>query len=361
MKKILAVVLSTVMALGLVGCGEKGGTSAGGDGKTLIGVAMPTQAAQRWNQDGDNIKKQLEEKGYQVELQYANDDVNTQVQQLENMITRGVEVLVIASIDGSALTDVLNKANEQDIKVIAYDRLIRESEHVSYYATFDNYKVGQMQGQYLVDELGLAEGKGPFNIELFAGSPDDNNAGFFFNGAMDALAPYFDSGMVNVPSGQTEFSQVTHQNWRSDLAQSRMDDIIAKNYSEGQSLDAVYSSADILTQGVIPALTSAGYNTSSKPYPIITGQDADSASVKAILSGQQSMTIFKDTRTLAEVTVGMVEAIINETEVEVNDTTTYDNGKIVVPSFLCSPVLVTIDNYEAELIDTGYYKAEDLQ
>jgi putative multiple sugar transport system substrate-binding protein len=354
MKKLVSLLLIVVLALSFVGCKKSSSDN-------LIGVAMPTQSLQRWNQDGANMKAQLEKEGYQVDLQYANNDVNTQIQQLENMITKGCKVLVIASIDGSALTDVLAKAAENDIKVIAYDRLIMNSENVDYYATFDNFKVGVIQGEYIEEKLGLKEGNGPFNIELFAGSPDDNNALFFNGGAMSILQPYIDNGKLVVPSKQTEFTTIAIQGWTSSTAQARMDNLITANYAGGKKLDAVLSPNDSLAIGIVTSLKNAGYGTAAKPYPVITGQDCDKPNVIAMINGEQSMSIFKDTRTLAAQVVEMVEAIVEGKEAPVNDTKTYDNGVKIVPSFLCDPVYADADNYKELLIDSGYYKESDLK
>lgn len=354
MKKLVSLLLVLVLAISFVGCKKSSSDN-------LIGVAMPTQSLQRWNQDGDNMKTQLEEKGYQVDLQYANNDVNTQIQQLENMITKKCKVLVIASIDGSALTDVLKRAAENDIKVIAYDRLIMNSENVDYYATFDNFKVGVIQGEYIEEKLGLKEGKGPYNIELFAGSPDDNNALFFNGGAMSIIQPYIDNGKLVVPSKQTEFTTIAIQGWASATAQARMDNLITAHYAGGRKLDAVLSPNDSLAIGIVTSLKNAGYGTDDKPYPVITGQDCDKPNVIAMINGQQSMSIFKDTRTLAAKVVEMVEALVEGEEAPVNDTKTYDNGVKIVPSFLCDPVYADANNYKELLIESGYYKESDLQ
>ncbi len=349
MKKILALVLSLVLVFGLCA------TALADGGK--IGVAMPTQDLQRWNQDGDNMKKQLEAAGYEVDLQYAKNDVALQVSQLENMILGGCKVLVIASIDGSALGTVLASAKEEGIPVIAYDRLIMKSDAVSYYATFDNYKVGTIQGQFIEEKLGLKDGKGPFNIELFAGSPDDNNALFFFQGAWDVLKPYIDKGQLVVPSGQTDFQTIAISGWKSEGAQNRMDNLLTANYSDGKPLAAVLSPNDSLAIGIANSLT----NMSFDPYPIVTGQDCDKANMKNILAGKQAMSIFKDTRTLASKVVGMVDALMKGTEPEVNDTKTYDNGEgKIIPSYLCDPVFADKDNYKELLIDSGYYTEADI-
>jgi putative multiple sugar transport system substrate-binding protein len=350
MKKSLLVILGIAIVVSGVWA-QKG---------ALIGVAMPTQSLQRWNQDGANMKAKLEAKGYKVVLQYANNDVNTQVQQLENMITQGCKVLVIASIDGSVLSDVLKQAKEFDIKVIAYDRLIMNSPDVDYYATFDNFKVGVIQGQYIEKALGLKEGKGPYNLELFAGSPDDNNAVFFFNGAMSILTPYINAKKFVIPSGQKDFTVIATQSWDSSKAQARMDNLITANYAKGAKLDVILSPNDSVAIGVFASLKNAGYGA-GKAYPVLTGQDCDKANVKAMISGQQSMSIFKDTRTLAAQVVDMVESLMAGKYATVNDTKTYFNGIKVVPSFLCDPVYADKNNYKALLIDSGYYKEADLK
>ncbi len=355
-RKLITTLLATsLITLSLTGCGGKSSKD------NLVGVAMPTQSLQRWNQDGANMKAALEAKGYQVDLQYANNDVNTQVQQLENMITKGCKVLVIASIDGSAITDVLSKAEKNKVQVIAYDRLIMQSPNVSYYATFDNFKVGVIQGQYIEEKLGLKEGKGPFNLEVFGGSPDDNNATFFYNGAISILKPYIDSGKLVVPSGQTDFTTVAIQGWDSAKAQARMDTLITAKYANGEKLDVVLSPNDSLAIGIVASLKNAGYGVGGKAYPIITGQDCDKPNVMAMINDQQSMSIFKDTRTLASKVVEMVDALLQGKEAPVNDTKTYDNGTKVVPSFLCDPVYADKTNYKEILIDSGYYKEDDLK
>jgi len=320
-------------------------------------VAMPTKSSERWIADGNNIKEQLEDAGYSVDLQYAEDDIPTQVSQVENMVTKGVDMLVIAAIDGTALGDVLETAESQDIPVIAYDRLIRESDTVDYYTTFDNFKVGVLQAESLVEGL-KASGQGPYNVELFAGSPDDNNATFFFNGAMSVLQPMIDSGDIVVPSGQTDFEQVAILRWDPATAQKRMEDILTSTYAS-EKVQGVLSPYDGLSLGIIAALTGNGYTSSD--LPVVTGQDAEVQSVKSILADEQYSTIFKDTRELAKVTVDMIKAIGADEEPEVNDTETYDNGVIVVPSYLLDPVTVTKDNVTEVLVDSGYYTEDEIQ
>lgn len=359
-KKLLVAGLAVMTAAFFAGCGGSD-KAASGDAKGVkVGVSMPTKSLQRWNQDGANMEKKLREKGYDVDLQFAENKVETQVSQIENMITKGCKVIVVGSIDGSALSSVLNEAKSAGVSVIAYDRLIMNTDAVSYYATFDNYLVGKIQGQYIADRLGLAEGKGPFNIELSTGPMDDNNVNFFFGGAMDVLKPYIDKGQLVVRSGQMTREQCATPNWDEAKAQERMDNILTTYYT-GAKLDAVLCSNDSVSLGVQSALKSAGYNTPDRPLPIITGQDANLPNVKAIVAGEQSMSVFKDTRALADEVVKMVDAILANHEPEVNNTKDYNNGVKVVPSYLLEPKFVDKSNYKQLLIDSGYYTEAELQ
>jgi putative multiple sugar transport system substrate-binding protein len=351
MKKLLSLVLALMLVTSLfAGCAK--------EESNLIGVAMPTKELQRWNQDGANIKAQLEEAGYEVVLEYAENKVDLQVSQIENMITKGVKVLVIASIDGEALKAVLADAAAEGIKVIAYDRLIKSSGDVDYYATFDNYKVGQIQGEFIVKALDLASGAGPFNMEAFGGSPDDNNAFVFNQGAMDTLQPYIDNGQLVVNSGQLDMAEIAIQGWKPEGAQARMDNLLTAFYAD-KKVDLVLSPNDSLAQGIVASLKAAGYTADE--MPVLTGQDCDTTNVKMIIAGEQSMSIFKDTRTLASNTVKMVDAIMKGAEVPVNDTTSYDNGVKIVPSYLAEPVFADINNYEELLVTSGYYTADQLK
>ncbi|WP_137844763.1 multiple monosaccharide ABC transporter substrate-binding protein [Microbacterium sp. 2FI] len=362
-KTLLAAITAGALLLSACssGAAEPGAEGAGEGG--LIGVAMPTKSSERWIQDGDAVKAQLEGEGFTVDLQYAEDDIPTQVAQIENMITKGAEALIIASIDGTTLSEVLQTAADADIPVIAYDRLIRDTENVDYYASFDNFKVGIQQANSLLNGLGLVdlEGEpvadapvGPFNVELFAGSLDDNNAFFFFDGAMSVLEPLIDDGVLVVQSGQTDIEQVATLRWDGEAAQSRMEDILTADYSDGTQVDAVLSPYDGISRGIISALTDAGYEVGDE-WPIISGQDAELDSVKAINRGEQYATIFKDTRNLAEVAVAMAVALLNDEEPEVNNTTDYDNGVKVVPSYLLESQIVVKENIQAVLVDSGYW------
>lgn len=336
--------------------------------KGLIGVAMPTQSSTRWISDGKSIKAALEKAGFTVDLAYAEDDIPTQVTQIEGMLTKGAKALIIASIDGEQLTDVLQSAKDKGVPVIAYDRLIRKSANVDYYATFDNFKVGVQQASSLLVGLGVfksetskkADGpkaKGPYNVELFAGSPDDNNATFFFNGAMSVLNPLIKSKVIVIKSGQTAFTKVATLRWDGAVAQKRMEDILVGSYSKAK-INGVLSPYDGLSRGIIAALTDAGYT--KKTMPKITGQDAEVLSVKSMIAGEQYSTIFKDTRELAKVAADMAVALLNGKKPVTNDTKTYNNGVKVVPSFLLTPYVVTKKNYKKVLLDSGYIKASDL-
>lgn len=321
---------------------------------------MPTKSSERWIADGNNVVKNLKAKGYKTKLVYGEDDPDQQVSQIENLITQGVKGLIVAAIDNKSLNNVLQQAADAKIPVIAYDRLILGTKNVDYYASFDNTKVGELQASYIVDKLGLKNGKGPFNIELFAGSNDDNNTKYFFNGAMSVLQPYIDKKKLVVKSGQTKINQVTTLRWDGATAQKRMEDILTSTYGSAK-VDAVLSPYDGISIGILAALKSDGYGSASKPLPVITGQDAELASVKSIIAGQQTQTVYKDTRKLADVASTMVDDVLNGKKPEVNDTKTYDNGTKVVPAMLLQPVSVDKTNYTKELVDTGYYTAGELK
>ena len=373
--KLATAAVGLTMAVALAACGSStksadkaGASGAAGAAGALIGVTMPTKSSERWIHDGDNLKQQLEALGYKVDLQYAENDIPTQVNQIENQITKGAKLLIIASIDGTAITTQLQEAADKKIPVIAYDRLIRNSPNVDYYATFDNYKVGVQQATSLLVGLGIKKedgtdgtAKGPFNIEVFAGSPDDNNATFFFNGAMDTLKPYLDNGTLVIKSGEKDFKTVAILRWDPATAQKRMEDLITKTYSGGAKVQGVLSPYDGLSIGILSALKSAGYGTAGQPYPTVTGQDAEVASVKSIIAGEQFATIYKDTRKLAKQTVSMADAVLKGNKPEVNNTKDYNNGVKVVPSYLLDPVIVYKDNYKQTLVDSGYYTEDQLK
>jgi putative multiple sugar transport system substrate-binding protein len=328
--------------------------------KGTIGVSMPTKSSARWISDGDSMVRVLKEKGYKVDLQYAEDDIPNQLAQVENMITKQVKVLVIAAIDGTTLSDALQKAADKGIKVIAYDRLIKGSKNVDYYATFDNFQVGVLQAQSIEKSLKLKEGKGPFNIELFGGSPDDNNAFFFYDGALSVLKPYLDSGKLVVRSKQMGMDKVGTLRWDGAVAQARMDNLLSAYYGNAR-VDAVLSPYDGLSIGILSSLKGVGYGTPKQPMPVVTGQDAEVPSVKSMLRGEQTSTVFKDTRELAKVTANMIDAMLSGKKPEINDTKTYNNGIKVVPSYLLKPVSVDVSNWQQVLIGSGYYKESQIK
>lgn len=328
--------------------------------KGTVGVSMPTKSSARWIDDGNNMVKTLTSKGYKVDLQYADNDIPNQLAQIENMITKGEKVLVIAAIDGTTLSGALQKAADAGIKVISYDRLIRGSKNVDYYATFDNFQVGVLQAESLLKGLGYPANKGPFNIELFGGSADDNNAFFFYNGAMSVLQPYIDSGKLVVQSKQMGMDKVATLRWDAATAQARMDNLLSAFYTQ-KKLDAVLSPYDGISIGIIASLKGVGYGSKDLPMPVISGQDAEVPSVKSIIAGEQTSTIFKDTRDLAKVAANMVDAVLSGKQPEVNDTKTYENGVKVVPSYLLKPVPVDKSNWKQVLVDSGYYKADQFK
>lgn len=329
------------------------------DDKGTVGIAMPTKSSARWISDGNSMVDQFEAAGYKTDLQYAEDDIPNQLAQIENMITKGANVLVIAAIDGTTLSNVLENAAAAGIKVIAYDRLIRESGNVDYYATFDNFKVGVQQATSLVDGLKERFGDGPYNVELFGGSPDDNNAFFFYNGAMSVLQPLIDDGTIIIQSGQMGMDKVGTLRWDGAVAQSRMDNLLSSAYTD-KPVHGVLSPYDGLSIGILSSLKGVGYGSGDQPMPIVSGQDAEVPSVKSILAGEQYSTVFKDTRELARVTVGMVDALLGGGEPEINDTSTYDNGVKVIPSYLLEPVSVDASNWEEILLGSGYYTADQV-
>jgi len=368
-RKVAVGIATAGLVVGLSACSqereagaeETGGADAEG---ALIGIAMPTKSLERWNRDGSHLEGLLQDAGYETTLQYADNKVDQQITQIQNMINQGADVLVIASIDGTALAPVLEDAAAAEIPVIAYDRLINDTENVDYYATFDNEKVGTLQGQFIEEALDLKNAAGPFNLEPFAGSPDDNNAKFFFSGAWDVLLPYVEAGKLVVPSGKApasndDWQSIGIQGWGSDTAQAEMENRLNSFYGGGQKVNVVLSPNDSLALGIAQALEGAGY-APGDGYPVLTGQDADQANVLNMLAGKQSMSVWKDTRALGDQVAKMVGQIIDGGTVDVNDEETYDNGVKVVPTYLLDPQVVTPDTVESVLVDSGFYKAEDL-
>jgi putative multiple sugar transport system substrate-binding protein len=354
MRKLTSILATIALGVGLVS------TPALAQDKGTVGIAMPTKSSARWISDGNSMVEQFTAAGYETDLQYAEDDIPNQLAQIENMITKGVNVLVIAAIDGTTLSNALENAAASGIKVIAYDRLIRESGNVDYYATFDNFKVGVQQASSLVAGLKERFGDGPYNVELFGGSPDDNNAFFFYNGAMSVLQPLIGSGEIVIVSGQMGMDKVGTLRWDGAVAQARMDNLLSAHYTDKQ-VHGVLSPYDGLSIGILSSLKGVGYGSGDLKMPIVSGQDAEVQSVKSILAGEQYSTVFKDTRELARVTVGMVDALLQGGTPEINDTTTYDNGVKVVDSYLLEPVSVDKSNWEEIVIGSGYYTMDQIK
>ena len=369
-KKLIMILLSVVLVLSMAACKEETVSLVVDPVDPVdpvlstpkVGISMPTMELRRWNHDGNYMKTLFEDAGYEVDLRFGGDnDIPTQVSQIEHMIANGVNVLIIAAIDGFSLTTVLEGAKTKNIPVIAYDRLIMDSDAVSCYATFNNFSVGVLQGTYIEEALGLKTNDGPFNFEIFNGDPGVSSIDYFFRPSMSVLQPYIDSGKLVVPSGMTERVACSIEGWRTEKAQARMENLIAsQGYGpNGKPLHAVLSINDSIANGITNALLAAGYTADN--FPVLTGQDCDITSTKNMLAGLQSMSVFKDTRTLAAQVFSMADSILQGQEPEINDTSTYDNGFKFVPSFLCEPVVVTADNYREYLIDSGYYTEDQLQ
>ena len=321
--------------------------------KGLIGISMPNKTSTRWISDGETMAKLVTDMGYTADLQYADDDIPNQLAQIENMVTKGVKALVIASIDGTTLSDTLQKAHDAGIKIFAYDRLISKTANVDYYTTFDNFGVGVLQGNSLIEGL-KASGAGPYNVELFGGSPDDTNAFYFYDGAMSVLQPMIDSKEIAIVSGQMGMDKVGTLRWDGAVAQARMDNLLSANYTD-KKVSGVLAPYDGLSRGIISSLKGVGYGGADQPMPIVTGQDAELPSVKGMMAGEQYSTVFKDTRELAKVTVKMVDTVLSGGTPEINDTKTYNNGVKVVPSYLLTPYSVGKADITKMLVDSGYY------
>lgn len=388
-KKVLGTLLSAAMVIGMLsGCGSSADTATSGSTDTAktetaadttadttadaeaapaadtstgggkkVGVAMPTQSSERWINDGSNMKAKLEDLGYEVDLQYAEDDVQAQVSQIENMIASGVNCLVIASIDSSALVNVEKQAKDAGIPIIAYDRLLMDTDAVSYYATFDNKGVGTAIGKYIEEKKDLANATESYTIEFFMGSPDDNNAHMLYAGLMEVLQPYLDNGTLVCKSGRTSFDDTCILRWSQETAQQNCENYLTGFYAD-EDLDICASAFDGFAYGCKAALEGAGYTDAN--WPLITGQDAELMATKNIIAGSQTMSIYKDTRLLADKCVTMVQAVLEGAEPEINDTEQYNNGVITVPSYLCTPVAVDKDNYQEIIVDGGYYTEEQL-
>ena len=372
-KKFLAGLLVAAMVASMTACGSdptannssSSDKSSSDSGKKKVGISMPTKSLERWNRDGSYLEEQFKKEGYDVEITYSDNDTDQQVNDIQNMISDNVDILVVAAIDGDTLSTVLADAKDQNIPVISYDRLIMNTDAISYYVSFDNYKVGQLQGQYIIDTLKLDGSKKKYNMEVTAGDPADNNATFFYNGAMDTLKKYIDDGTIKIVSKQQDFESVATPQWSTDEALNRMQNILSSYYADGKNqLDIALCSNDSTALGVTQAIESdyAGKNT-----PLITGQDGDVANLKNILDGKQAMTVYKAVANEAVVTLKLVKSVLDgntpdesltkEFDCECSyDTDSYDNGTGKIPSYLLTPEVITKDNYKEKLVDTGYYK-----
>jgi putative multiple sugar transport system substrate-binding protein len=360
MKVVLCAGLALLFAAGVAFAGGAG--DKGGDGKGLIGVVMPTRSEERWIKDGNAVRDGLVKLGYKVDLQYSDDDIPTQARQIDDMITKGVKALVIASIDGGALSNQLANAAAAKIPDISYDRLLMKSANVDYYVSFDNYKVGRQMGDILVTGLKLnaATASKPVIIEMFAGSPDDNNSVGFYQGAIDVLKPFMDKGALKVPSGQIDRTVIGTLRWDSAEAQKRMENLLSAYYSGNTVLNGILSPYDPISLSTLEACKAVGYGKAGKPLPVVGGQDCIVASCKSILAGEQYATVLKDTRALGEATVALVDTLMQGKTPPGLDTSSYNNGAKVVPSLLLDSVIVTKDNMKAAVVDTGYHTAAEI-
>jgi len=351
-KRIIAVALVVVLVLSfamLSGCSK-------GSKQNLVGIFLPTKEQPIWPAFGESLEKGFKDAGFEVITEFAEDVVERQISQIENAITKGAKYIIVSGVDSYALSDVCKKAKEAGATVIACDRLIMNSKDVDYYVTFDMIRLGEIQGESIVEALDLKSGKGPFNLEIFSGSPDDNNCVPFYTGLMNVIKPYIDNGQLVVKSGQVDLSVTATLKWDSALAQARMDNILGAYYTDDK-IDAVYCMADCLALGVISSLSSFGYGKGDLPFPVITGQDCEPTAIKSIIDGKQTMTVFLDPKQLTDRMLTVVNKM--EKGEEITPDTTYNNGVFDVPTILYDPIKIDKDNYTV-LIDYGFYTKEDL-
>lgn len=349
MKKILALVLILALAIPFAGCAPQPAApatpEAPAEEMVKVGVSLPTQREERWVRDKEAMEKWAKEAGVELLVQVADADQAQQAQQVENLLTQGIKVLILAPHDASASAELVKKANDEGVPVLSYDRLVTGSDKLNYYLSFDNEKVGALQGQYFVDNVSGG------NIMLFAGAPTDNNASLFFKGAMSIIQPKIDDGTYTVLGG-SEFQQVATDNWVPANAQNRASNVLTAN--AGKEVAGVLAPNDGTAGGIVEAFKAANVK-----LPVITGQDSEIAAVKRIKIGEQSMTIFKDTRELAKAAIETAAKIAKGETVSTNGEV--DNGVIKVPSILLEPQVVTKDNFQSMLIDSGYIKESDIQ
>ena len=352
-KKIAALMMA-VMSLIMIGCGDEQAAKQNSD---FVAVSLPVKFPERWIIDGNELERNLIEKGYNVNLEYASENKSRQINFLNKAIDDGAKCLIIAPVEASSLGEVCERAKSKGIPVISYDRFIMDTEAVDYYITFDNTKVGELMGRFIEDKLNLVHSPDTVFMEIFAGAPEDNNASMVYNGYMSILSPYIKNGRIRIISDEDKFSEVATPKWAPELAEKRMDRLLKEYYQRGQRLDAVVCPNDLLANAVISSLANSGYK---QHYPIITGQDADKVAIINILNDKQGATVFKDTRILAKKAVEMVDAVLKGEKPEINDEKTYNNNKKIVPSFLIEPVLVTKNNVQEVIVDSGYYTKVDI-
>lgn len=346
-------------ALCFAGCGGSGAVPHD-NSDVKVGVAMPTRTLQRWNQDGAHLEIELRAQDFDADVEFAGGDAAKQAAQIAHMVDGGCRVLIVAAVDGAGLSSVLEQAKAKGVTVIAYDRLLMDTDAVDYYVTFDSFLIGRMQGQAIADGLGLADGDRPYTLEIATGPADDSNVKALFAGAMEVLQPYIDKGQLVVRSGETSAAQCATPGWASLMARERMAGILTRCYADAPP-DAVLCANDSIALGVLEALKDDGCGTPERPLPLITGQDADIPNVKAMIAGEQTMSVFKDTRLLAAAAVKMAAAVGRKEAPEINSTKDFNNGRKTVPAHVLTGQLVEASNYKELLVDSGYYSAAELQ
>lgn len=325
-----------------------------------VGMTMTDKSEQRWVMDGESMKKYLAEKGFELDLQYAKMEPQTQIAQIENMITTGCKAIIVVPVDSGSLGAVLKKAKEAGVLIINYDLMILNTPDIDYYIGFDNKQVGKIQAEYIIDRLGLKDGKGPFNMEIFAGSLDEVNAYWYYEEAMKLLQPYIDQGQLVIRSGQTDIEKVTIQGWAPEKTSARMENLVTTYYSGEETLDVILAPADSIGVPIGNTLKNIGYGAADKPMPIITGNNGNPSAIQSIEAGQMSMSIFKDTRNLGKRTAEVIDAISKGETMTPDDTTTFDNGVITIPAFLYGMEVIDKDNWRELALDSGYYTSEQL-
>ena len=352
--KIISIALTLLMLIGLM-------SACSSSEEKWIGVCMPKKDVERWRLDGSNIKMQLEAKGYKVMLEYAEDDPDKQIEQINEMIKKKCKALIIAAADCFNLDATLERAAKDGVTIVAYDRLIMDTKHVDYYCTFDNFEIGVEQGNYIIKALDLDHRADPATMELFSGAADDSTSIENYSGQMHALQPYIDSGKLVIPSGQTDPVTTAIENWATENAQARMEELLQAHYQGGAPIDAVLSTNDSMALGVIAALKNAGYGAGGQPFPVLTGMDCDLDNVLAIKHGEQSMSMFIDTRALATWAVSLVDDVLHGKAPKNLNTDRYDNNVKIVSTSICKAIYVDQDNYLDILTKDGYYKPEDFE